>query len=124
MAVAPAVPRKVLNRVRTICLGLPETTLRSDRTAHAFEIRRRTFTWLFSVQDQSLVSVSCVVVNADPSERAALLATGHPYFGAASNDRRLGVVLDEHPDWEQIAELIVDSYRLLAPKKLAASLED
>jgi hypothetical protein len=32
----------------------------------------------------------------------------------------LGVVLDDRTDWDEVGELLTDSYCLLAPKKLAA----
>ena len=33
------------------------------------------------------------------------------------------VVLTGDPDWEEIRELVTESYRILAPKKLAAMLD-
>ncbi|HET7042743.1 MAG TPA: MmcQ/YjbR family DNA-binding protein, partial [Gemmatimonadales bacterium] len=35
----------------------------------------------------------------------------------------LGVYLDVPADWDQIADLIVDAYRAVAPKRLAALLD-
>jgi hypothetical protein len=34
----------------------------------------------------------------------------------------IGVRLDIRPDWQQIAALIAEAYRTVAPRKLAASL--
>jgi hypothetical protein len=34
----------------------------------------------------------------------------------------LGVYLDVRPDWEEIAELVTDGYRKIAPKRLIALL--
>jgi hypothetical protein len=36
---------------------------------------------------------------------------------------RLGVRLTDDTDWEEIRDLIIESYRLLAPKKLIALLD-
>lgn len=36
----------------------------------------------------------------------------------------VGVWLDVEPDWDEIAELVQDSYRLVAPKRLARLLDD
>ena len=120
----PDVPEAVFERIHDVCAALPETTLRSDRLAHAFEIRRKPFAWLFAAPDEASRSVVGLVVDADPDERTALLAGGHPYFSAASNEKRLGIVLDDDTDWDEVAELITESYRLLAPKKLSKILDD
>jgi hypothetical protein len=36
---------------------------------------------------------------------------------------RIGVLLTDDTDWEEIRELVTDSYRMLAPKKLVALLD-
>jgi hypothetical protein len=35
----------------------------------------------------------------------------------------LGVYLDVPADWDQIADLVVDAYRAVAPKRLVAALD-
>ena len=42
-----------------------------------------------------------------------------PYVGPSG---WVGVWLDRNPDWSEVRELMRDSYRLVAPKKLAALL--
>jgi hypothetical protein len=32
----------------------------------------------------------------------------------------MGMVIDDCPDWNEVGELITDSYRIQTPKKLAA----
>ena len=36
----------------------------------------------------------------------------------------VGAWLDVDPDWDEIAELIEESYRLVAPKRLVAQLDE
>ena len=43
-----------------------------------------------------------------------------PYAGKAG---WVGAYLDKKPDWDGIADLLHDAYRLTAPKKLLAKLE-
>ena len=124
MSGEPDVSEPIFERIRMRCFALPEVTLRSDTWAHAFEIRRKPFAWLFATDDGTGQSVVSLVVDADPDERRALLAAGNPYFPSASNERRLGIVLHDDTRWDEITELITDSYRLLAPKKLVALLEE
>jgi hypothetical protein len=63
------------------------------------------------------------VLHADPEERKALLSCGHPFFASQAGRDRIGVLLTDDTDWEEIRELVTDSYRALAPKKLAALLD-
>ncbi len=114
---------ELFERVRLRCLTLPESTLRSDPFAHAFQIRRNIFAHLLAPDDAAGRPVPMIVVRADPTEREVLMAIGHPYFGTRSGPDRIGVILDEHTDWDEIGELITESYRILAPKKLAALLD-
>ncbi len=44
-----------------------------------------------------------------------------PYVGARG---WLGVYLDVPADWEQIADLVVDAYRQIAPERLVAQLDE
>jgi hypothetical protein len=43
-----------------------------------------------------------------------------PYVGPSG---WVGVWLDRDPDWAEVADLMRDSYRLIAPKKLLAVLD-
>ncbi len=67
--------------------------------------------------------VPLLVLRADPDERDALLAVGHPFFAPRAGRDRIGVWLTDHTDWEEIRELVTESYRRLAPKKLTALLD-
>lgn len=120
---APEIEDEVLATMSSICLALPETTLRSDRWAHAYEIRRRIFAILASPNDTDGNPVPIVSCRADPAEREALLAIGHPYFPAGGGADRIGVVVGPETDWSEIRELVTESYRILAPKKLVALLD-
>lgn len=92
-------------------------------TAYAFDIRRRPFCLLIAVADPTGKPVPLLVLRAASDERAALLSVGHTYFAPRGGHDRVGVVLAEDTDWREIRELVTDSYRSLAPKKLAALLD-
>jgi hypothetical protein len=64
-----------------------------------------------------------LVLRADPDEREELLSIGHPFFASRAGRDRIGVLLTDDTDWEEIRELVTDSYRILAPKKLTALLD-
>lgn len=56
-------------------------------------------------------------------ELEALSHMGHPFFRPRWAPDVVGMVLDADVDWSEVAELVTESYRVMAPKKLAASVE-
>jgi hypothetical protein len=124
------VPGDVVERIRALCLALPEVTMRVDEsliaarsTAWSYEVRRRSFCLLVARADPAGEAVTVLVLRADSDERRALLAGGHPFFPSIAGRDRIGVVLDDGTDWTEIRELVTDSYRILAPKKLTDRLD-
>jgi predicted DNA-binding protein (MmcQ/YjbR family) len=124
------VPKNIVERIRTLCLALPEVTVRVDyprirarSTAQSFDIRRRSFCLLVARENSAGKPVSLLVLRAGREERQALLATGYPFFASRAGRDRIVVVLTGDTDWEEIRELVTDSYRILAPKKLTALLD-
>jgi predicted DNA-binding protein (MmcQ/YjbR family) len=124
------IPEDIVQRIRALCLALPEVTVRIDdslstarSTAHSFDIRRRSFCLLVARKDSTGQPVPLVVLRADPDEREALLSNGHPFYASRTGRGRIVVVLTDDTDWEEIRELVTESYRILAPKKLTALLD-
>jgi predicted DNA-binding protein (MmcQ/YjbR family) len=124
------IPEDILERIRSLCLALPEVTVRVDEsltrtrsTAHSFDIRRRSFCLLVARENSAGRPVPLLVLRADPEEREVLLSIGHPFFASGAGRDRIVVVLTDDTDWEEIRELVTESYRILAPKKLSAQLD-
>jgi hypothetical protein len=123
------VPEDIAARVRALCLALPEVTVRIDVSlsasrseAQSFDIRRRSFCLLVAREGPAGRAVPLIVVRVRPGERDALLSAGHPFFASRAGRDRIAVVLTGETDWAEIRELVTESYRILAPKKLAALL--
>jgi hypothetical protein len=123
-------PDDILGRVSRLCLALPEVTVRVDTslsrsrsTAHSFDIRRRSFCLLVAREGPNRRPVPLLVLRASPDERDELLSIGCPFFASTAGRDRVGVLLSEGTDWEEIRELVTESYRRLAPKKLSALLD-
>lgn len=121
------VPGDIVERVRALCLALPEVTVRIDQsltrtrsTAQSFDIRKRSFCLLVAVENRSGKPVPLLVLRADPDECEALLSLGHPFFASRAGRDRIGALLTDYTDWEEIRELITENYRTLVPKKLTA----
>jgi hypothetical protein len=126
------IPEQVYERVSALCLALPEVTVRVDEprisarsTAWSYDIRRRSFCLLVAVRSRNAEPAPRLVLRVDPQDREALVSLGHPYFCPQAGHRhrdRIGVRLSNNTDWEEIRDLVTESYRLLAPKKLIALL--
>jgi hypothetical protein len=108
-------------------LALPEVSVRIDSsltsarsTAHSFDIRRRSFCLLVATEGLTGAPVPLLVLRAHPEERRALLSVGYPFFAERGGPDRIGVWLADDTDWEEIRELVTESYLRLAPKKLRA----
>ncbi len=130
MSAPVEVPEDIVERIRTLCLALPEVTVGIDdsqttarSTARLLDIRRRSFCLLVATEDPAGKPAPLLVLRANPDEREALLSTGHPFFASRAGHDRIVVVLTDDTDWEDIRELVTESYRILAPRKLTALLD-
>ncbi len=61
-----------------------------------------------------------IVFRAEPDEVIALQHLGAPYFRAGWGRNVVGMLLDDGTDWDELRELLTDSYCVQAPKELAA----
>jgi hypothetical protein len=97
-------------QIRKVCAGLPEAEERSgghDERQLAFIVRRRTFGYL--TNDHHGDGRLALICKAPPGEQAALV---------------VGLWLDGAvPDWAEVRELLMESYCLSAPARLAALVE-
>jgi hypothetical protein len=130
MSAPVEVPEDIVERIRALCLALPEVTVRVDAslttarsTAHSFDIRRRSFCLLVAREGSPGQPVPMLVLRADSDEREALLSTGQPFFAPRAGQDRIAVMLTDDTNWAEIRELVTESYRILAPKKLTALLD-
>jgi hypothetical protein len=56
-------------------------------------------------------------------ELETLRHAGHPFFVLGWGRDALGMVLDTTTDWVEVAELLVESFCVMAPKKLIALVD-
>jgi predicted DNA-binding protein (MmcQ/YjbR family) len=113
-----------LPRLRAICLALPEAGERPSGRHAAFLVRGRTFAYFLNDHHgDGRLALHCKI---PPEGRDLLLGSDParffvpPYLGHRG---WVGVYLDVPTDWEEVADLVADSYRLIAPKRLAALLD-
>jgi len=126
------VPQDVVARLREVCRGLPECHEEQAWVGTRWRVRGRTFAHVLRVESGrppaharavgSDGPVMVVTFRAEGPELAALRAMGHPYYYGGWGRDVLVMVLDEgadDTDWTEVAELVTESYCLLAPRALA-----
>jgi predicted DNA-binding protein (MmcQ/YjbR family) len=114
-----------LKKVTTICLRMPEATM--EKTGHhvAFLVRKKTFAYyLDNHHGDGIVGLVCKVL---PGDNTALIASNPAkfYMPAYVGARGwVGFRLDVgEVDWEEVEELVTHSYQLVAPKRLAETVD-
>jgi phosphoribosylglycinamide formyltransferase-1 len=114
-------------KVTAIALALPEATASSRTGQHsAFEVRGKKFAYyLVDHHGDGRVAINC---KAPPGAQSSLVSSDPAkffvpaYLGAKG---WIGIDLDAgKTDWDEIASFVRESYRMIAPKRLAALLED
>ena len=123
----------LVERVRAICLGFPEATEKLSHGAPSFFVGKQFATvWYGGHHDHDFPHLWCA---APPGAQEELVGTG-PYFRPPYVGGRgwLGVRLDGdidghidgdidgHIDWEELAQVLEDAYRAVAPARLVAQL--
>ena len=111
--------RRLLKALRKVCVSLPEVDEEVDGFGHtSFRVRKKSF--VIAGMGEQGMSIS---IKSDPTNQALLIERG-PYYRTPYIGQHGWVTLDDplDQDWSEIGELIVDAYRLAAPKSLAKLL--
>ncbi|MET7832524.1 MmcQ/YjbR family DNA-binding protein [Micromonospora sediminicola] len=127
------VPSAYLDRLRPVCLGLPETYEEPAWVGTRWRIRSRTFAHVRTVGPDHQTAADRAVTGDDPlcvltfrspgDEIAGLLAAGPPFYSPGWGADVVGMALDDATDWTEVAELLTESYCVLAPRKLVALVD-
>jgi predicted DNA-binding protein (MmcQ/YjbR family) len=108
-----------LARLREICLALPEATEKETwGDTPTFRVRDKIFAMLATDRRDGRPTMWC---KAPPGAQEALVGSAPerffvpPYTG---HNGWVGVWLDGAVDWEEVGELVAESYGMTAPKRL------
>jgi hypothetical protein len=114
----PDVPTAWVDRLTEILESFPECYEEDAWVGVRWRVRRATVAHVFGGEDQ----LFRITFRAPPEEVMAFEHMGPPYFKTGWGGNVVGMVLDEDTDWEELAELLTDSYCVQAPKDLAAQV--
>jgi hypothetical protein len=109
---------ELLARVRAVCLALPEAEERETWGDVTFRVRDKIFLMGRGGTGNETDAVVCkarpgvqeMLVGADPARFFV-----PPYVG---HNGWIGINLNAETDWEELEELVTESYRMTAPKRL------
>jgi hypothetical protein len=113
-----------LERLRKLCLALPETNERISHGEATWFVRdKKVFVTFADHHHDDRLAFWCA---APAGAQEALIGSDPgrffrpPYVGHRG---WLGVWLDVPQQWDEIAELVTDAYRVVAPRSLIARLD-
>ena len=129
MDVAP----EVVDELRSVCLALPEAYEESAWVGTRWRIRKKTFAHVLTIDAGRPPGYARAAVTDGPvtvptfessgPELAALSDAGHPFFKPPWRPTVVGMVLGAAVDWDEVAELLAESYCVHAPKKVVELVE-
>jgi len=122
----------ILRQLRALCLALPEAYEEPAWIGTRWCIRQKNFCHVLVVKDgrpagyaapaRLLTGTATVVTfrSALQEQLGVFSGRGDPWFAPSWWPNIVGLKIDDRTDWRELTLLLKDSYRLLAPKKLAA----
>ena len=112
--------KTALDRLRAICLALPEAVEKETWDLPTFRVRHKIF--VMAITGETPLALWCkappgsqaILVGADPQRFFVPPYVGHKGW--------VGMRLGKGVDWREVVALVTRSYRLTAPKRVAALL--
>ncbi|PVZ04923.1 MmcQ/YjbR family DNA-binding protein [Actinomycetospora cinnamomea] len=118
-------PDVLVERLRAVCLALPEVTEKISHGSPSWFVRRMFVSWVGRHHGDPHLSLWAAAPEGAQAEMVAAEPDRFfvpPYVGHRG---WLGMRLDVAggPDWDEIREVVTDAYRCTAPRRLVAQLE-
>jgi hypothetical protein len=113
----PDVPLAWVERLREL-LDFPECVEETAWTGVRWRVGSATVAHVFGGEDQ----LFRITFRAEPDEVMAFEHLGAPYFRSSWGRNVVGMLVDDDTDWDELAELLTDSYCIQAPATLAAQV--
>jgi predicted DNA-binding protein (MmcQ/YjbR family) len=120
---------ELVTALRAICVALPDAEEQKAWAGVRWTVRKRSFAHVMAVEPERFggsgedPAVNVVTFRSSGAELDVLFHAGHPFFRAGYGDDMVVMILDGEVDWEEVGELLTESYCLFAPKKLVALVD-
>ena len=113
--------KAAIERLRKICLVLPEVEEKpfGGHTAPAFRVRDK----LFVMTSEDGTTMNCK--GASGVQQALIAGEPDKFFVPRYTGKNgwIGIRLDVDQDWDEIAELVEESWRRTAPKRVVTQFD-
>ena len=130
---ARQVPHDVVARLRLTCLDLPEAYEEAAWVGTRWLVRKKNFAHVLMIDRGWPPAYAKVAATDGPAcvltfrsrqpARAIARFAERPFFRPGWWPNIVGMEIDARTDWDDVASLLVASYRVLAPQKLAALVD-
>ena len=124
---------EIVDRLRSLCLALPEAYEEPAWVGTRWRVRTKTFAHVLTIDGgwppayaraaATDGPVTLLTFESSGPELAALSEASHPFFKPPWRPTVVGMVLEPDVDWGEVAELLTESYCVLAPKKLVELID-
>jgi hypothetical protein len=126
-------PGDFVVRLAKTALALPEAREEDAWTGVRWRIRTKTFAHVLVAQEGYTSAyreatgidepTTVLTFRAYGDELLVLVHAGLPFYKPPWSPTVIGMVLDDGTDWDEVAELVTESYRFCAPQKLVRLLD-
>ena len=126
-------PADILERVRSICLALPEAREEEAWVGTRWRVSTKTFAHVLTIDAgwppayaraaSTEGPATVLMFRSSGEELGALRSSGAPFFAPVWRADEVGLVLGARVDWEEVDELLTESYCVLAPKRLRTQID-
>lgn len=114
------VPDDVVDRLRAICAELPDAYEEAAWVGVRWRVRKKTFAHVLAVDEAGADRHVVLTFRSEGDELEVLRRAGPPFYVLGWGRDALGVRIDDRTDWDELRELVTDSFCVMAPKKLGA----
>jgi len=114
----PEVPEAMIRRLGAILERFPRCEVEEAWVGVRWRVGQATVAHVFGGEDQRYR----ITFRAEPDEVMAFQHLGEPYFKAGWGGNVVGLLIDDDTDWDELSELLTDSYCLMAPAGLVAQV--
>lgn len=115
-----------LTRLRRICLDLPEAHEVEAWGEPTFRVKNKLFAMFASASNHHGAGRAAVWCKAPPGDQELMVRMAPdrffvpPYVGPSG---WVGIYLDAGTDWRELRELLAESWRMTAPRRLVTRLD-
>ena len=114
----------IVEQLRSVCLALPEAYEESAWVGTRWRVRTKTFAHVLTIDAGWPPAYARAAATDGPAtvltfessgpELAALSETGRPFFKPRWRPTVVGMLIEAGVDWNEVAELLTESYCVLA----------